>query len=131
MRRRWPGCAPRAYLVNTARGPIVHEHALADALRNGVIAGAALDVYEHEPAVDPGLLDLDNVVLVPHLGSATQETRDAMAALAARNVVADPPWRPAVDARRLTGRYRQRTSRQPAGRPARALEFYTAVLGFQ
>ena len=87
-----------AYLVNTARGPIVHEHALADALRNGVIAGAALDVYEHEPAVDPGLLDLDNVVLVPHLGSATQETRDAMAALAARNVVAilrgDPPLTP-------------------------------------
>jgi glyoxylate reductase len=77
-----------AYLVNTARGPIVHEHALADALRDGVIAGAALDVYEHEPAVDPGLLDLDNVVLVPHLGSATHETRDAMATLAARNVAA-------------------------------------------
>ena len=87
-----------AYLVNTARGPIVHERALADALRAGVIAGAALDVYEHEPAVDPGLVDLDNVVLVPHLGSATHETRDAMAMLAARNVAAvlagDPPLTP-------------------------------------
>ena len=87
-----------AYLVNTARGPIVHERALADALRAGVIAGAALDVYEHEPAVNPGLLDLDNAVLVPHLGSATHETRDAMATLAARNVAAvladDPPLTP-------------------------------------
>jgi glyoxylate reductase len=87
-----------AYLVNTARGSIVHERALADALRDGVIAGAALDVYEEEPAVDPGLLDLDNVVLVPHLGSATHETRDAMATLAARNVAAvlagDPPLTP-------------------------------------
>jgi glyoxylate reductase len=87
-----------AYLVNTARGPIVHERALTDALRAGVIAGAALDVYEEEPAVDPGLLDLDNVVLVPHLGSATHETRDAMAMLAARNVAAvlagDPPLTP-------------------------------------
>jgi glyoxylate reductase len=87
-----------AYLVNTARGPIVHERALTDALRAGVIAGAALDVYEEEPAVDPGLLDLDNAVLVPHLGSATHETRDAMATLAARNVAAvlagDPPLTP-------------------------------------
>jgi len=87
-----------AYLVNTARGPIVHERALADALRAGAIAGAALDVYEHEPTVDPALLDLDNVVLVPHLGSATRETRDAMATLAARNVAAvlagDPPLTP-------------------------------------
>ena len=87
-----------AYLINTARGPIVHEHALAEALRDGVIAGAALDVYEHEPAVDPGLLDLDKVVLVPHLGSATRETRDAMATLAARNVAAvmagNPPLTP-------------------------------------
>ena len=76
----------------------MHARALADALRAGVIAGAALDVYEHEPAVDPGLLDLDNVVLVPHLGSATHETRDAMATLAARNVAAvlagDPPITP-------------------------------------
>lgn len=79
---------PQAYLVNTARGPIVDEAALARALQGNEIAGAALDVFEHEPDVDPALLELDNVVLVPHLGSATIETRTAMAVLAARNVIA-------------------------------------------
>ncbi|MCA4132413.1 D-glycerate dehydrogenase [Arthrobacter sp. M4] len=77
-----------AYLVNTARGPIVDEAALASALREGVIAGAGLDVYEHEPRVHPELLELDNVVLLPHLGSATVETRTAMAMLAADNALA-------------------------------------------
>jgi glyoxylate reductase len=72
---------PTAVLVNTSRGPIVDEEALVGALREGRLAGAALDVYEHEPEVHPGLLGLDNVVLVPHLGSATQETREAMGML--------------------------------------------------
>ncbi|WP_328646578.1 D-glycerate dehydrogenase [Amycolatopsis sp. NBC_00348] len=78
---------PGAYLVNTTRGPVVDEAALADALEAGEIAGAALDVFEHEPDVEPRLLGRDDVVLSPHLGSATVETRTAMAVLAARNVV--------------------------------------------
>ena len=77
-----------AYLVNSARGPIVEEAALVDALRSGQIAGAGLDVYENEPEVHPGLLELDNVVLLPHLGSATIETRTAMGVLAAKNALA-------------------------------------------
>jgi glyoxylate reductase len=77
-----------AFLVNSARGPIVDEAALVEALRSGQIAGAGLDVYENEPEVHPGLLELDNVVLVPHLGSATIETRTAMGVLAAENAVA-------------------------------------------
>jgi glyoxylate reductase len=77
-----------AYLVNSARGPIVDEAALVEALRSGQIAGAGLDVFENEPQVEPGLLELDNAVLQPHLGSATIETRTAMAELAARNALA-------------------------------------------
>ncbi len=77
-----------AFLINTARGPIVDEQALVDALRNQEIAGAGLDVFEFEPKVNAGLLDRDDVVLIPHLGSATTETRDAMAMLAADNAVA-------------------------------------------
>lgn len=83
-----------AYLVNTARGPVVDEEALAWALGEHLIAGAALDVYEREPTVHPGLSGLENVVLAPHLGSATTETRTAMADLAARNVIAVLAGRP-------------------------------------
>jgi glyoxylate reductase len=77
-----------ALLVNTSRGSIVDEEALAWALGERLIAGAALDVYEHEPAVHPDLLTAENVILAPHLGSATRETRTAMAELAVRNVLA-------------------------------------------
>lgn len=76
-----------AYLVNTSRGPVVDEEALAWALHEGLLAGAALDVYENEPAVLPALLEHENVVLAPHIGSATRETRTAMAELAVKNVV--------------------------------------------
>jgi glyoxylate reductase len=83
-----------AYLINTSRGPVVDEEALAWALQNHLLAGAALDVYEREPAVHPDLLQLETVLLVPHLGSATTETRTAMADLAAENVLAVLAGRP-------------------------------------
>jgi glyoxylate reductase len=77
-----------AYLVNTARGPIVDEAALARALRDGEIAGAGLDVFEREPAVEAELLALESVVLAPHIASATVETRSKMALIAAENAIA-------------------------------------------
>jgi glyoxylate reductase len=87
-----------AYLINASRGPVVDEKALAWALRTRLIAGAALDVFEREPEIEPELLTLENVLLAPHLGSGTVETRTAMADLAVRNVVAvlsgQPPLTP-------------------------------------
>ncbi len=77
-----------AFLINVARGPVVHEQALVEALYNSEIAGAALDVYEFEPKLDPALRGLDNVVLTPHIASATRTTRLAMIELAARNLEA-------------------------------------------
>jgi len=89
---------PGSVLVNTARGPLIDEAALVDALRDGPLAAAGLDVFEREPIVHPGLLDLPNVVILPHIGSATRGTRAGMATLAARNVRAvlagDPPLTP-------------------------------------
>jgi len=82
------GMKDTSVLVNTSRGPVVNEAALAEALAEGRIFAAGLDVYEEEPKVHPGLLELENVVLAPHIGSASIETRDKMAALAAENLVA-------------------------------------------
>jgi glyoxylate reductase len=75
-----------SYLINTSRGPLVDERALCDALEAGHLRGAALDVYENEPAVNPRLLRLHNVVIVPHIGSATEEARNGMARIAATEV---------------------------------------------
>lgn len=86
---------PTAYLINTARGPVVDEAALIEALRAGTIKGAALDVYENEPNLTPGLAELSNVILTPHTASATTETRQAMSALAAENIIAVLEGRPA------------------------------------
>lgn len=76
-----------AMLINVSRGPVVDEEALAEALRMHTIWGAGLDVYEDEPAIHPNLLDLDNIVLLPHIGSATRETRLRMAFMAAKNLI--------------------------------------------
>lgn len=77
-----------AVLINTSRGPVVEEKALVEALKEGEIWGAGLDVYENEPALESGLAELDNVVIVPHIGSATVETRTSMALMAAKNIIA-------------------------------------------
>jgi glyoxylate reductase len=86
-----------AILINSSRGPVVDEHALAEALRDRVIAGAGLDVFEREPAVDPLLLTLENVVLLPHIASASEETRTRMAVRAAQNVLAFMDGTPLLD----------------------------------
>lgn len=78
---------PTAYLVNTSRGPIIDEKVLAAALKNGIIKGAAVDVFEFEPEITPELKSLDNIILTPHIASATRETRDKMAELAATNII--------------------------------------------
>jgi glyoxylate reductase len=96
-----------AYLINVARGPLVDEAALARALRTGVIAGAGLDVFEREPQVHEELLGLENAVLVPHIGSATVETRTAMAQLAVDNCLAilhgKPPLTPVPEMKGMKG----------------------------
>ncbi len=76
-----------SYLINTSRGPIIDEMALARALKRGWLRGAAIDVFENEPKIEPGLLKLNNIILTPHIASATEETRNAMAELAAKNII--------------------------------------------
>lgn len=86
-RRRLSLVKPTAIIINTARGPVIDEKALLEALVEGRIAGAGLDVYENEPAITPGLEKLSNVVLLPHIGSATYETRERMSEIVALNVI--------------------------------------------
>ena len=78
---------PSAYLINTSRGPVVDEGALVEALKNGTIRGAGLDVYEEEPKLAPGLTSLENVTITPHIASASEETRSKMSEMAAQNIV--------------------------------------------
>ena len=85
-----------AYLINTARGPIIDENALVAALRDGIIRGAALDVYEQEPKMAAGLAQLPNTILTPHTASATEETRAAMSELSAKNIIEVLEGRPAL-----------------------------------
>ena len=86
-----------AILINTSRGPVVDEKALAQALKEGVIAGAGLDVYEREPAVEPALLEQQNAVLLPHIASASERTRTRMAVRAAENIRAFIDGKPLLD----------------------------------
>jgi glyoxylate reductase len=79
---------PGTYLINTSRGPVIDEQALVEALKTGVIRGAALDVFENEPRLAPGLDELENVVITPHTASATDETRNAMSEIVAQNTIA-------------------------------------------
>ena len=79
---------PTAYIVNSSRGPVIDEKALVEVLRKKKIAGASLDVFENEPALSPGLSELENVVITPHIASATQETRDKMSEMTAQNIIA-------------------------------------------
>jgi lactate dehydrogenase-like 2-hydroxyacid dehydrogenase len=78
----------RAYLINASRGPVVDEKALVEALQEGIIAGAALDVFEQEPRVHPKLLEMENVTLLPHIGSGSSETRERMGFVAVQNIFA-------------------------------------------
>ncbi len=78
---------PTAYLINTSRGPVIDEVALVEALKNGVIKGAGMDVYEDEPALADGLTELENVTITPHIASATEETRGKMSEMAAQNIL--------------------------------------------
>lgn len=105
---------PTAYLINTSRGPVVDEAALVDALAERRIAGAGLDVYEREPVMHPGLAGLDNAVLLPHLGSATFETRGRMSRIAAENVIA------ALQGRRPPNLVNPEAWREPPKPPALA-----------
>jgi phosphoglycerate dehydrogenase-like enzyme len=88
---------PTAVLINTSRGPVVDERALAEALRDKVIAAAGLDVYEREPEVEPLLLELENVTLLPHVASGSEATRTRMAVRAAQNILAFLDGNPLLD----------------------------------
>jgi D-3-phosphoglycerate dehydrogenase len=86
-RQRLSIMKPTAYLINTSRGPVIDEKALVEALKNKTIKGAALDVFENEPSLAPGLAELENVIITPHIASATEETRSKMSDLAVTNII--------------------------------------------